>query len=289
MFYELRSQITFILILAYISIGTVTANSVRQLPAEGEFSITPEVGTFFSNNDKFVNGDPATASIGDSGLPQIAGIVVSPGLRAKAENQSFDDVFDIPVSLGVTLNYGLSSSSEIFGRLQYVYASADKFDYLTFRTAGTIFSGPINNNPDPITPIPVVAGDVIEGEFDDYKEYGIDLGYRYFFSTESNFRPFASVTGGIRYIEALELDYIAPNGESIGKAKFYDDSTVFSAGLGIGFRYSLSPTIALGLETGISYQDKLDDEDLQGGGPDDLNDGGNRWQIPLYIGLNVLL
>ena len=90
-------------------------------------------------------------------------------------------------------------------------------------------------------------------------------------------------------VESLKLEYFAPTGESIGKARFYDDSTVFSAGFGVGFRYELSPTVALGLETGVSYQDKLDDENLGGGGPDGLNDGGDRLQIPLYVGINILL
>ena len=289
MFYKMGPRFTYLLIIALVSFNATAANNVRQLPEQGKFSITPEVGTFFDRDGNLVDGDAAIASIGSSGLPQIAGIVVSTGLIAKAEDQGFDDAYDTPVSVGFTLNYGLSSSSEVFGRLQYTQASAEKFDLLTFRTAGSINSGPVNGNPPAIAPIPVAIGDVLRGEFDDYEEYGVDIGYRYFFTTDNHFKPFASISGGVRMVESLKLEYFAPTGESIGKARFYDDSTVFSAGFGAGFRYELSPTVALGLETGVSYQDKLDDENLGGGGPDGLNDGGDRLQIPLYIGVNILL
>lgn len=289
MFYKITPRITFSLIIAFVSINATAANNVRQLPEAGKFSITPELGTFFDRDGKLVDGDATTGIVGSSGLPQIGGIVVSAGLRAKAEDQGFDDAFDMPVSVGLTLNYGFSSSSEVFGRLQYTQASAEKFDLLTFRTAGFIESGPVNGNPPAIAPIPVAIGDVVRGEFDDYEEYGIDIGYRYFFTTDNHFKPFASISGGVRFVDSLKLEYIAPTGESLGKARFYDDSTVFSAGIGVGFRYEVSPTVALGLETGISYQDKLDDEDLGGGGLDDLNDGGDRLQVPLYVGVNIQL
>lgn len=289
MFYKIRPRITYLLGIAFFSLNATAASNVRQLPEEGKFSITPEVGTFFEQGGILVDGDFTTGVVGSSGFPQIGGIVVSPGLGAKAEDQDFDDAFDTPVSVGITLNYGLSSSGEVFGRLQYTQASASKFDLLTFASAGFINSGPVNDNPPAIAPIPVATGDIVRGEFDDYEEYGIDIGYRYFFTTDNHFKPFASVSGGVRIIDSLKLEYFAPMGESIGKARFYDDSTVYSAGIGIGFRYEVSPTVALGLETGVSYQGKLDDENLGGGGLDDLNDGGDRWQIPLYVGVNVLL
>lgn len=288
-FYKSSPQINCLLVTALVAFNATAANSVRQLPEKGKFSVTPEVGTFFNRDGKYVNGDATTGIVGDSGFPQIGGIVVSPGLRAKAENQGFDDVFDTPLSVGLTLNYGLSSHSEVFGRLQYTQASAQKFDLLTFRTAGFINAGPVNGNSPPIAPIPVAVGDVVRGEFDDYEEYGLDIGYRYFFKSDNRFKPFASISGGVRFVDSLKLDYIAPTGESIGKANFYDDSTVFAMGIGVGFRYEVSPTVAFGIESGVSYQDKLDDEDLGGGGLGGLNHGGDRLQIPLYVGLNILL
>jgi hypothetical protein len=288
-FYKTSSQINWLLIIVFISFNATAANQVRQLPEKGKFSITPELGTFYDREGKLVDGDATVGVVGSSGLPQIGGIVVSPGLTAKAEDQGFDDAFDTPVIVGLTVNYGLSSSSEVFVRLQYTQASADTFDLLTFRTAGFITAGPVNGDPPAFAPIPVAIGDVVEAEFDDYEEYGIDLGYRHFFSTGNHFKPFVSISGGVRIVDALDLEYIAPTGASIGKGRFYDDSTVLSAGLGVGFRYEMSPTVAVGLETGVNYQGQLDDEDLGGGGLDDLNDGGRRWQIPLYLGVNIQL
>lgn len=93
----------------------------------------------------------------------------------------------------------------------------------------------------------------------------------------------------IRIVEALDLEYFAPAGVSIGKGSFYDDSTVLSADLGVGLRYEVSPTVAAGLETGVNYQGHLDDKDLGGGALDDLNNGGRRWQLPLYLGVNIQL
>lgn len=275
--------------IVLLSLNATAASNVRQLPAKGQFSVTPELGTFYDREGKLVDGDATVAEVGSSGFPQIGGIVVSPGLTAKAEDQGFDDAFDMPVIVGLTINYGLSSSSEVFARLQYTQASADTFDLLTFRSAGFINAGPVSGDPPAFAPIPVAVGDVVKAEFDDYEEYGIDLGYRHFFVTGNHFKPFVSISGGVRIVEALDLEYFAPTGVSIGTGSFYDDSTVLSAGLGVGFRYEVSPTVAVGLETGVNYQGQLDDEDLGGGGLDDLNDGGRRWQYPLYLGVNIQL
>jgi hypothetical protein len=91
-FYKVSPQINYLLLTALLAFNATAANNLRQLPEKGRFSITPEVGTFFNRDGKYVNGDATTAIVGNSRLPQIGGIVVSPGLRAKAENQSFGDV-----------------------------------------------------------------------------------------------------------------------------------------------------------------------------------------------------
>ena len=76
--------------------------------------------------------------------------------------------------------------------------------------------------------------------------------------------------------------------------------SAFSDGLIAGFRYDISPGIALGFETGIHYEGDLSEDDARIGQSTEnnsgagttttfakVNDNGDRWSIPVRAGLNI--
>ena len=66
--------------------------------------------------------------------------------------------------------------------------------------------------------------------------------------------------------------------------------SAFSDGLIAGFRYDISPRMALGFETGIHFEDDLNEDDtiISGTGTfTEVNDDDDRWSIPVRIGLNI--
>ena len=58
-----------------------------------------------------------------------------------------------------------------------------------------------------------------------------------------------------------------------------------------GFRYDVSSSVALGLETGLRYTGDLKRDHTSfkndGGTIDSVNSGGSRWDIPLMGGVTV--
>ena len=272
------------IIVALISTGALAEVGIREIPQKGKFSMTLEGGTSFPVDGDFVSSESGTLTTGSLlGRPgNKTYAIVLADIDVRGESQDFSDVYDTPLVARLGFNYGLSDASEVFGRFQYTHASSDDFDFATVTAAGTIR---VFTTPSLIVDIPLSAGDTIEAELDDYEEFALDVGYRRFFLAKTNkFRPYASVGVGMSYIDGIDIEYSAGS-TKIAEGSFYDDSWVFNGSLGVGFRYSFT-NVAIGVETGIRYQDDLDDDD--GDLPslfEDANDDSARWDILVMIGV----
>ena len=79
------------------------------------------VGTSFTVGGDFVNSASETIAVAGT----FAGFAVSTNIGFSTDSREFDDVYDRPIVVGLGLNYGLSSSGEVFGTLRYVHAGGD--------------------------------------------------------------------------------------------------------------------------------------------------------------------
>jgi hypothetical protein len=194
-----------------------------------------------------------------SGDVHDAGTGTVLGLPTAVQAKSFGDVYKTTPNLQVSLGYGVWKWGEILGIFTYAKTSAEELQ------------------------VGDVAGLPLFALFDDYQEFGLELGYRHFFIVDSVFKPYASVAGGIKFIDAINARLSVPAAAVVLEdVNFYDSSTVIAFGANAGFRFDLNSNLSLGVEGGIHYQGKPSQlEGLAGTGLENLNDVGDRWTSPV--------
>jgi hypothetical protein len=255
--------------LLILPISSSAQDFIRSLPKVGGFSLTPEFGVD-KDNSKFSN----TYRESFTGAGTLFGQSLNATVTFNVASQDFNDVFDKALNYGASLNYGLSDSTEIFGRFKYTRADAKLFDAMNVN-ANVTFGG-----------VTVSGSDSIKGKMDDYSSYGFEVGSRFFLDTKSAFKPYISPSVGITRVDDLNVQ-LSYNGSNIGSAlKFYDSTWVYNLGIGAGFRYDISQNIAAGLETGYRYQSSLDENNADLGSSG-INNRSKRNYIPLSAGINI--
>jgi hypothetical protein len=181
------------------------------------------------------------------------------GLPTNVEARSFGDIYDPSFRGQLAIGYGVGSQSEIFLRGSYY-----KMQSTTLQVGS-------------------VAGLQLNADFADYKEYGVEAGFRYYFTADKAFKPYFGVAGGIRMVSELPSTFSVPAANVVlPDVPFFDSSTVGVIGADIGFTYDLSENVALGIETGPRYQTGLKElEGLAGTGLEPINDTGSRFSMPI--------
>ena len=209
---------------------------------EGRWSVALQGGT-----DVELGGD-----LHDGG----SGTVLA--LPTKVEARSFKDVYDPSFRGQLSIGYGVGPKAEVFLRGSYYKMTADTLQ------VGT------------------VAGLVLNADFAEYKEYGLELGYRIYFG-ETAFKPYLAPVAGLRFISELPATFSVPAaGVVLTDVPFYDKSTVGVFGADLGFVYDVNKSVALGIEAGLRYQTGPSDlEGLAGTGLEPINDTGSRWSLPV--------
>ena len=271
--------VTSILVSTGLLLGLTTSAyaEVRALPSAGKWSVTPEVGTSFNVSGDFVDGASNNYSPAPlvGSIPGFLGFTVQAAFDATINSQDFDDVYDPDIGAGISFNFGLSDVSEVFGRFRYNSYDAESFTIATIDTAGTITgSGG--------AAIAFAAGTTVTADMDDYEDFNLTAGYRRFFMGGSGFYPYASIELGVAFVSEIEMTLSTAGAGNIGTTGFYEDSTIFTGGLGLGFRYEVGEALALGAETTLKYIDGLDEDgNIIGGETTD----DERFDIGVNVGL----
>jgi hypothetical protein len=187
------------------------------------------------------------------------------GLPTRVEARSYGDVYDPSFRGQLEIGYGVSPASELFLRGTYYKMKSSTLQ------VGT------------------VAGLALNADFSEYKEWGGELGYRYYFQADKPFKLYLGGSAGLRFVSELPSTFSVPAaGVVLNDVPFYDSSTVGVFGLDLGASYDLSPKVALGLETGPRYQTGLGGlEGLAGTGLENINDTGSRWSMPIVATLRL--
>jgi hypothetical protein len=180
-------------------------------------------------------------------------------LPTQVEARSYGDVYDPSFRGQIGIGYGVGPRSEIFLRGSYYKMGSNTLQ------VGT------------------VAGLVLNADFADYKEWGTELGYRFYFSADKPLKPYVALAGGLRFVSELPSTFSVPAaGVVLTDVPFYDSSTVGVFGGDLGFGYDISPSVALGIEAGLRYQTSPSRlNGLAGTGLEPINDTGSRWSLPV--------
>lgn len=257
---------TLLLPLIFIFITPGFAED-RERPSKGKFSLSLEGGTSFTVGGEFIRQMSSSSSM----------TIGSTSLTATLSNDSFDfdDVFKTPEIFGLGFSYGLSESTELFGRLHHIKADAERFTVARFDISGTIGGTAVS------------AGETLDAKFDDYKEWSITAGIRRYFNRFGSLSPFVSIEGGVGRVNELEVDIFSRT-IKISDVSFYSDSWIPKVGVGVGISYDVTDNISLSVESGISYEGELNaDDESWGSVYKDVNNAGERWSVPFTFGFKV--
>ena len=194
-----------------------------------------------------------------SGNVHEAGSGTVLALPTNVDAKSFSDVYDPSFRAQASIGYGIGPKSEVFVRGSYYKVSSETLQ------VGT------------------VAGLVLNADFADYKEWGAELGYRYYFKADQPFKPYLGIAAGLRFVSELPSTFSVPAANVVlSDVPFYDSSTVGVFGGDLGFGYDVSPSVALGIEAGFRYQTSPSRlNGLAGTGLEPINDTGSRWSLPV--------
>ncbi len=79
---------------------------------------------------------------------------------------------------------------------------------------------------------------MLNADFAEYKEWGAELGYRYYFNADKPLKLYVGAVAGLRFVSELPSTFSVPAaGVVLSDVPFYDSSTVgvFGADLGLSF------------------------------------------------------
>jgi hypothetical protein len=234
-------------LLAAVAVAVLVPSVARAQGIEGRWSLSLQGGT----------------DIELSGNVHEAGSGTVLALPTSVDAKSFSDVYDPSFRGQASIGYGIGPKSEVFVRGSYYKMSSETLQ------VGT------------------VAGLALNADFADYKEWGAELGYRYYFKADQPFKPYLGIAAGLRFLSELPSTFSVPAaGVVLTDVPFYDSSTVGVFGGDLGFAYDLSESVALGIEAGLRYQTGPSDvEGLAGTGLEPINDTGSRWSVPVLATL----
>ena len=212
----------------------------------------------------------AEVSVGWDG--SVSGNIVSAGIGtmlgqpAIVESRSYGDVYGTGVRWRFGVGYTLDERQEVLGNFTYSSVSADVVQL------GTVGAAPLF------------------GTFDDYDVWGIDVGYRRYFTVpQPKFRPYAGGEIGLNVINEIDADLAAPAlGATLAATDFYDGTAAFTFGINAGVLVELNRRFDVNLQLGLRHVSGLSEIDgLEGTGLEDINDDSGRWVLPFTVGARI--
>jgi hypothetical protein len=127
------------------------------------------------------------------------------------------------------------------------------------------------------------------GQYDKYKSFGLDVGFRRYFDVKPNVRPYVEGTIGLGFITEIDVVLSAPSANFTGRATdFYDRTAAFSLAGNAGVLWQVSNHIGAYGQFGLRWMSGLSQiDDLAGTGLETINDDSSRWTLPIMVGARV--
>lgn len=207
----------------------------------GRFSVAAQVGT-----QSEIAGDLTAATQG-----------TLLGRPATVLAKSYRDVYRPALRLQGVIAYGLSEHVELFTRGSYYKA----------KKAG-IEAGSFDGKP-------------LFAYFDQYREYGGELGLRYYVAPRTRLRSYLGPVVGFRHVDEVLVALSAPDaGTAVLNVPFSHGGTLAVFGADLGLEFEFTPNFFVGVDTGLRYQQApsgFDSLPELGG----FAANGGRWTAPV--------
>ena len=214
---------------------------------EGKFMMAAQIGT-----QSEVSGN----------LMQAAqGTLLSQPISIDAAR--YRDVYGPDLRYQLLLGYGVSSRSEIIARASYYKTEAAGIE------AGTLNGKQLLAFFEP----------------NDYEETGLELGYRFYFASQTRLKSYIAPIVGVRFLKEILVTFAAQEaGSSITNIPFSKEGTVPVFGADIGFSFDLGQNFFVGVDTGIRYQTAPPQFDYLLG-LTKIDDSDGRWTAPVVASI----
>ena len=140
-----------------------------------------------------------------------------------------------------------------------------------------------------LTPMGDFGVSTLYGQYDPYRSFGLDVGFRRYFDRGTNVRPYIEGTFGIGFIKEIDVELSAPSANFAGRATdFYDQTAAFAFGGAAGVLWQVSDHFGAYGQVGLRWTTWLSEiDDLAGTGLETINDDSSRWTMPVVIGMRV--
>ena len=130
----------------------------------------------------------------------------------------------------------------------------------------------------------VEGSDLFITKLEPYKEYGVELGYRFYLAWRTRMKSFIAPVVGLRFLDRILIEeaFSPDRNSAIFNVPLYEASTVFTFGVDIGFTIDLGSHFYVGLDAELRFQGKASAAETFPGLAG-INDGGNRLSAPVVL------
>jgi len=227
------------------------------------------IGTSFGIGGDIFGGRPEFSSTGfgaAEGFDAAGNLVLSQTQFVSGQpSVSFNEAFDEALEYDVALTRDIGPSTTVLGRASYTEANGQTVPL------GAAFDTSIPGST-AATPSPILAS------FSDFEQIKLEAGVRQYFGGLNNgitgLRPYVGVTGGAAYNNDIDVTQTSAafTGGPI-TTEFADSGWNPTASGLVGAEWQVGGRTALGVETGIRWQDNLDT----------VTPSEDRWSVPVRL------
>ncbi len=195
------------------------------------------------------------------------------GKSAAFTGRNYRDIYQPDLRLSASLGYGLNERFEIVLRGIYYktepvfWLEAGNFDG---ETLFALFHPPTFD----------ASQDTGEKKI---KEYGVEVALRYYLAPQARMKSYFALVAGMRAMDDVLVSLSIPDaGTAVLNVPFSRSGKAPVVGVDLGFGFEITPTIFVGLDTGLRYQSAADGYDeLSQFTTIDNSDG--RWISPVSV------
>ena len=238
-------------VVAAVAAFLIAAPAAQAQPSVLDYRWSFDVGLGWDNS---LSGNINSGAIGNLD-GQVA--VVTPN--------SYADVYGTGFHLRFGGGYLIDEISEVRATFTYQSLSAD------------------------LTSMGEIGDSTLYGQYDKYKSFGLDVGFRRYFDSGRSWRPFIEGTFGLGFITEIDVVLSAPSANLTERATdFYDRTAAFALGGNAGVVWQLSDHFGAFGQIGLRWMSGLSEiDDLAGTGLETINDDSSRWTLPVVVGMRV--
>jgi hypothetical protein len=140
-----------------------------------------------------------------------------------------------------------------------------------------------------LTPMGDLGVSKLYGQYDPYRTFGLDVGFRRYFDAAPAVRPYIEGNFGLGFITEIDVILSAPTANVTARATdFYDRTAAFSLGGAAGVLWQVSNRVGAYGQVGLRWMSGLSPiDDLAGTGLEPINDDSARWTMPIVVGMRV--